>query len=169
VKPFDQSQIARDARGIARYQNRAHNLVEMLRHTVESRANAEAIVEIGTEIGANRVTYTQLWDHAARLAGGLRSQGIRKGDRVAIRLPNGLDWCLAFFGIQLAGAIAVPVNTRFSEPEIEYVLNDSGSQFVLQNGRAFPQGPPSPTPTSRHKTSPPSSTPAAPPAFPKAP
>jgi long-chain acyl-CoA synthetase len=142
VKPFDQSGIARDARGIARYQNRPRNLVEMLRHTVESRPHAEAIVEMRAEIGAHRVTYTQLWDRAARLAGGLHSDGIRKGDRVAIRLPNGLDWCIAFFGIQLAGAIAVPVNTRFSEPEIDYVLNDSGSQFVLQNGRGFPQGPP---------------------------
>jgi acyl-CoA synthetase (AMP-forming)/AMP-acid ligase II len=142
VKPFDQSGIARDTHGTARYQNRPRNLVEMLRHTVESHPNAEAIVEIGSEIGANRVTYTQLWDRAARLAGGLHSQGIRKGDRIAIRLPNGLDWCIAFFGIQLAGAIAVPVNTRFSEPEIDYVLNDSGAQFVLQNGRAFPIGPP---------------------------
>ena len=138
MKPFDQSHIARDAHGIARYQNRPRNLVEMLRHTVERQPNAEALVEIG----ANRVTYAQLWDQAARLAGGLRAQGIAHGDRVAIRLPNGLDWCIAFFGIQLTGAIAVPVNTRFSEPEIDYVLNDSGSQFVLQNGRTFPLGPP---------------------------
>ncbi len=137
VKPFDQSQIARDAHGIARYLNRPRNLVEMLRNTVESHPNAEAIVEIG----AGRVTYTQLWDLAAQFAGALRAQGIQSGDRVAIRLPNGLDWCIAFFGIQLAGAIAVPVNTRFSEPEIEYVLNDSGSRLTLQPNQPLPLGP----------------------------
>jgi len=77
------------------------------------------------------------------VAGGLRAAGIASGDRVAIRLGNGLDWCLAFFGIQLAGAIAVPVNTRFSEAEVDYVVNDSGSKFVflpnqpLLDGAAF--------------------------------
>jgi acyl-CoA synthetase (AMP-forming)/AMP-acid ligase II len=43
---------------------------------------------------------------------------------VAILLPAGVDWVLAFFGIQL-GAVAVPVNTRFAPPEIEYVLAGS--------------------------------------------
>ena len=66
--------------------------------------------------------------------------GIERGDRVAIRLGNGLDWCLAFFGIQLAGAIAVPVNTRFSESEVEYVITDSGSKFVCTAGSPLPEG-----------------------------
>ena len=52
---------------------------------------------------------------AARVAGGLRALGIECGDRVAIRLPNGLSMVRGVFGIQLAGAVAVPVNTRFSE------------------------------------------------------
>jgi acyl-CoA synthetase (AMP-forming)/AMP-acid ligase II len=68
--------------------------------------------------------------------------GIRRGDRVAIRLPNGLAWCVAFFGIQLAGAIAVPVNTRFSEPEIDYVATDSGSSFVFRPDQPPPAGSP---------------------------
>ena len=60
---------------------------------------------------------------------------------MAIRLGNGLDWCLAFFGIQLAGAVAVPVNTRFSESEAEYVITDSGSKFVCLPGSPLPRGP----------------------------
>ena len=60
---------------------------------------------------------------------------------MAIRLGNGLDWCLAFLGIQLAGAIAVPVNTRFSESEVEYVIQDSGSKFVSHAGRSAPGRP----------------------------
>src|SRR5262249_13798143 len=54
---------------------------------------------------------------------------------------NSLDWCLAFFGIQLAGAIAVPVNTRFSEPEAEYVITDSGSKLVCRPESPLPRGP----------------------------
>ena len=39
------------------------------------------------------------------------------GDRVAVQLPNGLDWALAFWGAQLAGAVVVPMNTRLAQPE----------------------------------------------------
>ena len=44
-------------------------------------------------------------------------RGVKRGDRVAIRLGNGADWVLAFFGAVLADAIVVPVNTRFTEEE----------------------------------------------------
>ncbi len=63
---------------------------------------------------ASRVSYRELWDRAARVAGGLREQGIEPGDRVAIRLPNSIDWMLAFFGGLMAGAVVVPVNTRLA-------------------------------------------------------
>jgi long-subunit acyl-CoA synthetase (AMP-forming) len=42
----------------------------------------------------------------------------------------------------MAGAIAVPVNTRFSEPEVEYVINDSGSKYVFVPGQPLPVGDP---------------------------
>jgi long-chain acyl-CoA synthetase len=138
IQPFDQSNIVRGADGIQRYQVVHASLVTMLRAAVDASPNAEAIVEAG----GPRVTYRQLWDRAARIAGGLKEAGIEPGDRVAIRLGNGLDWCLAFFGIQLAGAIGVPVNTRFSESETQYVVDDSGSKFVFQPGQPLPDGPP---------------------------
>lgn len=137
IQPFDQSRIARGADGIARYQDLLSSLVAMLRKSVEAAPSDEAIVEVG----GPHITYRQLWDRAARVAGGLKSQGIERGDRVAIRLGNGLDWCLAFFGIQLAGAIAVPVNTRFNEAEVEYVISDSGSKFVCLPDAPLPDGP----------------------------
>ena len=56
-------------------------------------------------------------------------------------LGNGLKWCLAFYGIELAGAIAVPVNTRFTDTEVEYVINDSGSKFVCLPNEPLPDGP----------------------------
>src|SRR2546423_8636498 len=138
IRPFDYSGITRDARGIAHYDNRPASLVKMLRATVERSPDHEAIVEIGGE----RVNYRELWERAARVAGGLRAQGVKRGDRVAIRLANGLDWVLAFFGIEMAGGIAVPVNTRFSESEIDYVVQDSGSAYVFTPGEALPDGAP---------------------------
>ena len=138
IRPFDDSGITRGADGIARYDDLHNSLVEMLRATVDRVPDAEAIVELGGE----RVSYRELWDRAARVAGGLRAAGVERGDRVAIQLGNGLDWCLAFFGIQMCGAIAVPVNTRFAEPEVEYVINDSGSRHSFKPGEAMPDGEP---------------------------
>jgi acyl-CoA synthetase (AMP-forming)/AMP-acid ligase II len=138
IQPFDQSGIVRGTDGIQRYQGLLPSLVTMLRSSVEKAPQSEAIVEAG----GPRITYGQLWDRSARIAGGLRQAGIQRGDRVAIRLGNGLDWCLAFYGAQLAGAIPVPVNTRFSEPEAKYVVDDSGSKFVFEPGRPLPEGPP---------------------------
>jgi acyl-CoA synthetase (AMP-forming)/AMP-acid ligase II len=136
IHPFDESGIVRGADGIARYQSRPGSLLEMLRSTVDAVPKSEAVVEVGGE----RLTYRELWDRSARTAGGLRALGIQPGDRVAIRLGNGADWCVAFWGIQMAGAVVVPVNTRFTEAEVEYVITDSGSKFSFLPGQPLPQG-----------------------------
>src|SRR6185295_14537271 len=138
IRPFEYSEITRDANGIAHYNQRPDSLVEMLKATTDKSPEHEAIVELGGE----RVTYRQLWDRSTRVAGGLKSLGVDRGDRVAIQLGNGLDWCLAFFGVQMAGAVAVPVNTRFSESEVEYVISDSSSRFSFQPGKPLPDGDP---------------------------
>ncbi|HKG16179.1 MAG TPA: AMP-binding protein [Solirubrobacteraceae bacterium] len=138
IRPFDMTGIERGDDGIARYVDRPDSLVAMLRATVERAPEVEAVVELGGE----RLTYRELWDRAARVAGGLRAAGVSRGDRVASRLPNGVDWCLAFFGAQLAGAVIVPVNTRFTEPEIEYVIDDSGAGHTFMPEQALPDGDP---------------------------
>jgi long-chain acyl-CoA synthetase len=138
IQPFDMSGITRGADEIKRYDGRPESLIAMLRATVDDRGANEAIVEIG----GPRINYRALWDRSARVAGGLRDLGIDRGDRVAIRLGNGLDWCLAFWGGLMSGAIVVPVNTRFSEAEVEYVLTDSGSKFTFMPGQSLPEGKP---------------------------
>ena len=138
IRPFDQSGVTRGADNISRYGGRPNSLIEMLRATVDRSPRSEAIVEIGGE----RINYSELWDRAARVAGGLKDQAIGRGDRAAIRLCNGLDWCIAFWGTLMSGAIVVPVNTRFTESEVEYVINDSGSRFVFLPGQPLPWGAP---------------------------
>lgn len=142
ASPFDTTGVGRRADGIARYADLPSSLVEMLRRSVERDPDAEAVVEIGRTDCRARMTYRELWDAAARVAGGLGEAGIGRGDRVANLKPAGVDWVLGFLGTQLAGAVAVPVNTRFAEPEIDYVLRDSGAAVVLRPGEPLPDGPP---------------------------
>jgi acyl-CoA synthetase (AMP-forming)/AMP-acid ligase II len=138
IQPFDTSGVSRGDDGVLHYEGLHPSLVEMLRETVERAPDREALVEVG----GGRMTFRELWDRAARVAGGLRATGIQPGDRVAILLPNGNDWCLAFWGGVLAGAIVIPVNTRFAQPEIDYVLEDSGASFVFRPGEPLPDGEP---------------------------
>lgn len=133
---LDATGVVRDAAGRARYRDRPDSLVELLRCSVERCAEATAIVEIG----GGRLTYSELWERAGRVAGGLRARGISPGDRVAIVLPNGTDWVLAFLGAQLAGAIAVPVNTRLAPAEVRQAVADSGAALVIEPGSTLPDG-----------------------------
>jgi long-chain acyl-CoA synthetase len=134
--PFDTRGVERGADGIARYTDRPDSLVQMLRASVERDPGAEAVIEVGGE----RLSFEQLWDRAAHVAGGLRAAGLEPGDRAAIVLPNGIDWVLAFWGAQLAGVVAVPVNTRFTEAEVDYVVTNSGAAHVFRAGEPLPDG-----------------------------
>src|SRR3954447_7468674 len=136
--PFDTAGVERGDDGIKRYAGRPSSLVHMLRASVDRDRDATAVAEVGGE----SLTYGELWDRASRVAGGLRAAGVDRGDRAAILLPNGVDWVLAFWGAQMAGAVVVPVNTRFAEDEVSYVLDDSGASFVFEDGASLPDGEP---------------------------
>jgi long-chain acyl-CoA synthetase len=136
--PFEETGVERDASGVASYRDRPASLVDLLRASVERAGGAAALVMVGGE----SLSYDALWERAARVAGGLRDGGVARGDRVAIRLPNGIDWVLAFFGAQLAGAVVVPINTRFTEDEVSYVVEDSGAMFTFAAGEELPEGGP---------------------------
>jgi acyl-CoA synthetase (AMP-forming)/AMP-acid ligase II len=136
---FDLTGVVRGPDGVKRYEGLPRNLVQMLGAVVDRDGAAEAVVETG---GGPRLSYATLWDRAARVAGGLRALGVQRGDRVAIRLGNGIDWVLAFFGAVLADAIVVPVNTRFTEEEAAYVVTDSGAKYVFLPGDPLPDGDP---------------------------
>ncbi len=139
IAPFDTTGVTRGPDRIKRYDGLPPSLLHTLRDTVGRDARREALAETGD---GPRLTYGEVWDRAARVAGGLRAAGVGRGDRVAIRLGNGVDWVLAFFGTILAGGIVVPVNTRLSEDEVSYVVTDSGASYVVVPGRPLPDGEP---------------------------
>lgn len=80
----------------------------------------------------NRVyTYQEMDEEANRVAGGLQSLGVKKGDRVALMLPNIPEFVFSFFGIQKIGAVAVPFNTMYKGREISFILRDSGAKAII--------------------------------------
>jgi acyl-CoA synthetase (AMP-forming)/AMP-acid ligase II len=133
--PFPQEAVTRGVGGVPHYTDVPATLLDMLRAHVDARPDAEAVVELGGE----RLTYAQLWERAARVAGGLRAGG---GDRVAVRYPAGANWVLAFWGTVMAGGIAVAVNTRSARPEVEFVLGDARVRADLAADTPLPDGDP---------------------------
>ncbi len=136
---FDESGVARDDTGAKYYTGRPDSLVHMLRASVERWPQNEVVVDLGT---GERIRYGELWERASRVAGGLAAAGVQRGDRAAILHGNGLPWVLAFWGCQLAGVVVVPVNTRFAEPEIDYVIENSGAKYVFRPDQPLPAGEP---------------------------
>ena len=125
ANPFPGHAIERDAAGVRRYTNLPDSPLDMLGRHVTATPDVEAVVEID----GPRLSYRELWDRAARVAGGLRAQGLESGDHVTLRYPSGVDWVLGFWGAIMAGGIPVAVNTRFTVSEVAYVLGDAGARF----------------------------------------
>ncbi len=83
-------------------------------------------------------TYKSISDAAWRFANGLRRLGIKKGDRVAMVLPNTPQFVIAFYGALRAGATVVPCNPRYTAPEMQHQLADSGATAVVVLSRLYP-------------------------------
>jgi len=97
-----------------------------LEQAAEAFGDDEAVVD-----GDLRWSFAQLNDESLHVAGALAASGVRAGDRVALWAPNSARWIAASFGVYLAGAVLVPVNTRFKGMEAAHVLRRSGATILL--------------------------------------
>src|SRR5205814_2981225 len=85
------------------------------------------------------LAYQGLDDLAGRFAAGLQRLGVRKGDRVALVLPNCPQFVYAFFGSLKAGAVVVPTNPLYAVRELHNQLADSGARVVVVLSLLYPQ------------------------------
>ena len=81
--------------------------------------------------GERRYDYAELQHRCNRFASALLERGLEKHDRVAVLCPNAPALLEAHFGVPLARGVLVPMNTRASEEEIAYILEDSGARFLF--------------------------------------
>jgi HIP---CoA ligase len=105
---------------------RWRTIPEMVLSAADRFGDAEAVVD-----GPLRLTFTQVVDRIRCAAGAFAEQGIEKDDRVAIWAPNSAEWLIAAFGLLTAGAVLVPVNTRFKPEEAADIIGRSGAKAVL--------------------------------------
>jgi HIP---CoA ligase len=81
--------------------------------------------------GTTKLTYRDLFEQARRFGAALAATGVQPGDRVGIWAPNRTEWVVALLGMLQAGAVLIPVNTRFKGREAAVVLSRSRARALV--------------------------------------
>ncbi|AXF55373.1 AMP-binding protein [Salicibibacter kimchii] len=108
-------------------------LTEYLEKWAQISPDKACIIYYGREI-----SFDEMNDMSNRFASYLSSIGCKKGDRIAVFLPNCPQFLIAFYGILKIGCIHVPVNPMFKEYELNYELNDSGASVLITLDQLYP-------------------------------
>ncbi|MFI9049342.1 FadD3 family acyl-CoA ligase [Streptomyces sp. NPDC053427] len=105
------------------------SIPRLVRVAAERYGPQEAVVE-----GRTRLSYAELGERVTRAAAACIASGVAPGDRVAVWAPNTLDWIVSALGAVTAGAVLVPVNTRFKGAETAYVLRRTRAKLLFITG-----------------------------------
>ncbi|MEN4976837.1 long-chain-fatty-acid--CoA ligase FadD [Erwinia billingiae] len=107
--------------------DRYTSLIDLFEHAVKRYADQPAFINMG-----QAMTYRKLEERSRAFAAYLQQGlGLKKGDRVALMMPNLLQYPIALFGILRAGMIVVNVNPLYTPRELEHQLNDSGASAIV--------------------------------------
>ncbi|QIP55810.1 long-chain-fatty-acid--CoA ligase FadD [Hafnia alvei] len=103
------------------------SLVEMFEQSVARFADQPAFINMGQVM-----TFRKLEERSRAFAAYLQNElGLKKGDRVALMMPNLLQYPIALFGVLRAGMVVVNVNPLYTPRELEHQLNDSGASAIV--------------------------------------
>ncbi len=101
---------------------------KLVREQVSRQPQALAVADTDRNIELN---YEQLWQQIYRAGKAFVASDVKPGDRVAIWAPNMAEWIVAAVGLQAAGAVLVPLNTRLKGREAGFILEKSGASMLL--------------------------------------
>jgi long-chain acyl-CoA synthetase len=102
------------------------NLASNLASTTRSHADRVAV-----RVDDAAMTYRELDEASARVAGLLREHGIKPGDRVGVMMPNVAEVLVVYYGALRAGAVVVPMNPLLKVREVAHYLGDSGARLIF--------------------------------------
>lgn len=106
-------------------------LHRFLEQSAEKYPDKIATIFPGRFNDGTRLTYADLNRQANRLANALLALGVKKGDRVALLLPNCHQFVISYYAILKIGAIVVSTNPLYSPREMEQQLNDAGAETII--------------------------------------
>ena len=102
------------------------SVVDVINKSCAEFSDQVAYANFGAEL-----TYGQVDRHSAAFAARLQALGLEKGDRVAIMMPNVLQYPIALFGALRAGLVVVNTNPLYTARELKHQLNDSGTKAIV--------------------------------------
>ncbi len=106
-------------------------LHQLLEESVKRFADKNAIIFPGRFGDTYRMNFRELDRQANRMANALMSLGVKKGDRVALLLPNCPQFVISYYAVLKAGGIVVATNPLYSPREMEAQLNDCGAETII--------------------------------------
>jgi long-chain acyl-CoA synthetase len=116
------------------------NIFSALEQSKSRYPERESIV-----FGGDPITYAQLYEQASRLSSALKeTANLRKGDRVALFLPNRPEFVISYYAAMAVGAIAVSLNVMLKHDEVKFILNDSEAKVLITSSQLLDQVPNAP-------------------------
>ena len=97
-----------------------------------------------------QLQYGELNTRINRLTNALIANGVQRGDRVALYLPNIPEFIICYLAVLKVGAVAVSINALFKSEEVKYIINDSGAVVLFTVGDLLPNVPRADCPTLKH-------------------
>jgi len=104
------------------------NIGELIGQIAQEKPDKTACYIIEKQHG---LSYLELQEKSNRLADSLEKTGVRKADHVALLLPNSPEFLISWLAIAKLGAVIVPVNNNYKPAELDYVLADSKSSYLI--------------------------------------
>jgi long-chain acyl-CoA synthetase len=96
------------------------------------------VEKLGGRLMDATMTYRQVLELAQRFAAALQKLGVKKGDRVAIHLPNCPQFMIAYYATHMCGAIVVPCNPTYVARELKHQLTDAGAKVIVTLSLTYP-------------------------------
>ncbi len=100
-------------------------------HGLLEKAAREFPDRTATIFMGGKLTFRQLLDKVYRLAAALADLGLRKGDRIAVMLPNCPQMVISYYAVSKAGGVIVAMNPLYVEREIEHQIRDAGAKIII--------------------------------------
>lgn len=98
-----------------------------------TKATAAHGDRVAVRCGPVALTYRALDAATGRFAAAMNAHSLHTGDRVALFMPNNVEYVIALFGAFRAGLVAVPVNAKLHPQELAYILRDSGARVLISD------------------------------------